>query len=287
MAETIIHPDSQTPLSQDNLEAPIVVKRCWGLGNVFCLLPVLDKLCQQGRTVEVVTCEQWVGAMSQLRPNMLWHSELQEDAVDLDAGTAELAPREHRTDEFGRLLGVAGPFDALRIDSAREWMRPWEHLRGSVVFAPEGGHPSRCWPTSQAARLAEHVSENLVLVGTSAEPLIPCNLDTRGKLQVDQLIGLLAVAVAVVTTDSAVLHIAAALGIPTVAIFGGIDPAYRVRRDQPVVVVQADMECCPCNKDEQCDGQFPCIGAATVENVSEAVQLAKTTTGRIIHRVAN
>jgi len=126
-----------------------------------------------------------------------------------------------------------------------------------------------------------------VLVGTSEEPPIRCNLNTRGKLSVEQLIGLLAVAGVVVTMDSAVLHIAAALAVPTVAVFGGVDPDYRVRQDQAVVVVQADMPCCPCNKDEQCDGQFPCIAAATVEDIRDAIELAKTATKRIIHRVSN
>ena len=261
-----------------------VVKRCWGLGNVLCLVPVLDKLCERGEEVTTITQEQWVPTMSRLRPNILWDSDLSDVMIDLDTATQHLPPREHRTDEFARLLGVAGPFASLRIDPPREWTRPWQHLRGSMVFAPEGGHASRCWPTARAARLWEYARDNLVLVGTSDAEAIPCNLNTRGKLTVEQLIGLLAVAGVVVTMDSAVLHIAAALTVPTVAVFGGVDPDYRVRQDQPVVVVQADMPCCPCNKDEQCDGQFPCIAAGTVEDICVAAELAKTATKRTIYK---
>jgi hypothetical protein len=262
----------------------VVVKRCWGLGNVLCLLPVLDKMCSNGDEVAVITQGEWVGAMSRLRPNILWYSELDEEAFDLDAGTVDAAPCEHRTDEFGRLLGVEGPFVSLKIDAPAVWTRPWEHLRGSVVFGPEGGHASRCWPAREAGKLWEHVDGNLVLVGMSDSPAVPCNMDTRGQLEVEQLVGLLAVAGVVVTMDSAVLHIAAALSVPTVAVFGGVDPSYRVRADQAVVVVQGEMGCCPCNKDEQCDGAFPCIGAARVADVAAAVELAKTVTERVIRR---
>ena len=285
MAETAARLGEQSATHDDRTAQDMVVKRCWGLGNVICLLPVLDKLCERGHKVGVITRDEWVAAMSRLRPNILWQSDLRDGIVDLDAGTEQLRPQEHRTDEFGRLLGVAGPFSRLKIDPPGQWTHPWEHLRGSVVFAPEGGHPSRCWPTSQASRLWQYVRGNLVLVGTSDELPIPCNLDTRGKLSVEQLIGLLAVAAAVVTMDSAVLHIAAAVGVPTVAIFGGVDPHYRVRENQSVVMMQADMPCCPCNKDEHCAGTFPCIAAAAAEQVGTAVELAKTATKRTVMRV--
>lgn len=287
MAETVARPSEQNVLGNDRTtqDADIIVKRSWGLGNVFCLLPVLDKLCQHGHKVTAVTRDDWAAAMSRLRPNILWRSELVEGLIDLDAGTEQLLPQEHRTDEFAKLLGVAGPFSSLKIDPPREWTRPWEHLRGSIVFAPEGGHPSRCWPTSQASKLWQSVKGNLVLVGISNEHKIPCNLDTRGKLSVEQLVGILAVASVVVTMDSAVLHIATALGLPTVAVFGGVDPNYRVREDQSVVLMQADMPCCPCNKNEKCDGRFPCIGAASPEQVAKAIESARTATKRTVIRV--
>ena len=87
--------------------------------------------------------------------------------------------------------------------------------------------------------------------------------------------------------DSAVLHIAAALRKPTVAIFGGVDWAFRVRPDHPVVIIQARIDCCPCNKKEVCSGCFPCIDAAGPENVVNAIALAKKAKHSIVHRISS
>jgi len=107
MAETTSDMTDQSSAARDMTEKSIMVKRCWGLGNVLCLLPVLDKLCEKGADVTAITQDKWVPTMSRLRPNIRWHSELSDDAVDLDTATQNIPPSEHRTDEFGRLLKVA------------------------------------------------------------------------------------------------------------------------------------------------------------------------------------
>ena len=88
------------------------IRRFHGLGNVVLLLPVLDKLAAEGRRVGVATRSEWAPTFSALRPGFIWGSESPEGAVDLDALTSSMLPEEHRTDEFGRLLGVAPPFHA-------------------------------------------------------------------------------------------------------------------------------------------------------------------------------
>ncbi|KPK77890.1 MAG: hypothetical protein AMJ79_01685 [Phycisphaerae bacterium SM23_30] len=261
------------------------VRRCHGLGNVICLLPVLDRLHYQDYAINVITQPDWLDAFSALRPDFAWYNctiDAPDDdqVVDLDDLTRHSSPCEHRTDEFGRLLAVDPPFPPPALAVPDGWTRPFEHLRDAVVFAPEGGHPSRTWPVEQAALLKDHLADNnlpqkLVLVGNDPAPEIPCNVDTRGKLQLTELFGLLAAAGVVVTMDSAVLHIAAALKTPTVAIFGGVDPAYRIRPEQPVVVIQANVTCCPCNKQETCRQSYNCIRSAAPTDITQAVQLAK------------
>ena len=264
----------------------ISVKRERGLGNIFCLLPVLDEFYRKNHRIKVTTRPEWVGAFSAIRPRFLWHSQLLPGTIDLDALTATLSPAEHRSDEFSRLLGLSGPVLATRVTVAEAWSRPFEHLRGSVVLAPEGGHPSRSWPVAQAAQLHEHIrKKKLVVIGTETEPSLPCDVDLRGQLTLSNLCGLLSVAGTVITMDSGVLHISAAVGTATVAIFGGIDPAYRIRPGQRVVAIQAEIECCPCNKNEICDGQYPCIKAAQPQDVLEAAEIARRIPRRVICRV--
>lgn len=263
------------------------IKRCHGLGNVMCLLPVLDRLEAMGNKVIVQTLPDWIGAFGTLRPRITWTAEKLSKCFDLDTMTENLQPCEHRVDEFGRMLGVAGPWPELFLDIPQSWQSQFAELEGCVIFAPEGGHPSRCWPTENARALKQLLSdEKLVLVGQSAEPRdIPADVDTRATLTLPQLFGLLSQAKAIITMDSAVLHIATGLQKPTVALFSGIDPQFRVRTRQPVVVLQADLPCCPCNKNETCNDTFPCIAAAQPADVVAAMKQAQHIKQMAIHRL--
>ena len=273
--------------SPDRNQKHIQVKRCHGLGNVICLLPVLDRLDQFGHDIDVITRPQWIKAFSELRPQFQWLSEATDPnkLVDLDDLTSSSAPATHRTDEFAELLGVDPPFEPLRLQVPPKWLEPFELLKNPIVFAPEGGHSSRRWPTELAKELAGLLPyDKLVLVGLDPDPAIPCDLDTRGQLQLTDLFGLIARGQAVITMDSAVQHIAMALAIPTVTIFGGINPDFRIRKEHSVVVIQSPLDCCPCNKTETCSGRFPCISWTRPQDVVSALEIAKKAQRRIIYK---
>ncbi len=275
----------ETPKS---LEKALHVKRMHGLGNILCLLPALDRLRESGVWVNVITRPEWAGPLGVLRPGVMWNQPAEGGQfVDLDDLTESMTPCEHRTDELGRLLGLEPPFETLRLMIPEAWSAPFEDLRGSIVFAPEGGHPSRQWPVSLATTLHHYMpSRHFVLAGTDPGPRITCDVDLRGKLRVQDLFGVLAVADTVITMDSGVLHIAAALGKPTVAVFGGIDPAFRIREDQPVVALQAKLDCSPCNKKETCGEEFFCIRGIQPEHIAQAVELARQIHQCLIYKVA-
>jgi len=248
---------------------------------------VLDFLADKDLALTVIVQEEWVEAFRALRPNMEWTSRYDGDALDLDAMTCRVHPSEHRTEELARMLGIHEPMGSARIEVPEEWKEPFGAAQDAVIFAPEGGHASRCWPLEFTRQLKEELlEENLILVGQSSDDYIPCDVDTRGQLELTELLGLLAVANAVITMDSGVLHLATALSKPTVAIFGGIDPKYRIKADQPAVALRADMACCPCNKHERCNGSYSCIAAIEPGDVIAALELARQTNHRIIMPVA-
>jgi len=264
----------------------LYVKRCHGLGNVICLLPVLEKIHDQGSQVVIKTQKDWLSTFSVLFPQFTWLADGPYDFLDLDTLTEDQPPTEHRTDEFARLLNIAPPLPAAQLRAASDWQEPYLHLRGAVVFSPEAGHRSRQWPIEKAVQLKEALGqEKLVLIGTDRSETIPCDLDLREKLSLQDLIGLISVADSVITMDSGVLHIAAALGRPTVALFGGIDIRYRIRSSQNVVAIQSDLSCCPCNKNETCQDRFPCIKSPSPNDVLQALGLARLSQGRIVYSV--
>lgn len=73
----------------------ITIKGFHGLGNIICLLPVLDKLKNRGAEVRVFTRLEWLKVFSVVKPCFEWTNVLTQDS----------SPKDNRTNEFGRLLG--------------------------------------------------------------------------------------------------------------------------------------------------------------------------------------
>ncbi|WDD90464.1 glycosyltransferase family 9 protein (plasmid) [Burkholderia sp. FERM BP-3421] len=250
----------------------ISIKRTHGLGNLVMLLPVVDKLAAQGVDVHLVTRPDWIEAVQSGRPDVTCSATARAGTIDLDAATCTLAPTTHRTLEFARLLRVTGPFDAPRLHVPKTWSEPFVRHAGALVIAPESGHPARSWPVAHLKALASRLArEHVVLSGLSETPALPCRADLRGRLSLPQLLGLLDQARAVLCFDSGMLHLAMARAVPTLAIFGGIEPRFRATRQQRVRVLQAELDCCPCNKAETCAGRYPCLAQIAPEQVVEAL----------------
>src|SRR5829696_6055730 len=99
----------------------ISVKRCRGLGNVVLLLPVLDRLVEQGTQVHLVTRTEWADTLQELRGNISIDDQCRAHTIDLDAATESLKPTKHRSAEFADILGVADTIDAAHINVPEEW----------------------------------------------------------------------------------------------------------------------------------------------------------------------
>lgn len=237
------------------------------------LLPVLDRLAEQGTDVHLVTQPQWVETFQKLRPSLKVDDQCQAHTIDLDVATESLKPVKHRTEEFADLLGVTGLLDAPRVSNNEEWGRRFDRWRGAVGFAPEAGHASREWPVEYAVELGQALKDSpLILIGAKVGPRIPCALDTRGQLDLKDLFGLLGRLRLLICMDSGILHLGAAIGVPVISIFGGVDPRYRIATTQKVIALQAKLDCCPCNKQETCDGVFDCIKAISPRSVLDVLE---------------
>lgn len=252
--------------------SPLFVKRCHGLGNVIMLLPVLNQLAEQDIQVHLITQTRWAGTLQKLNPNITISDHSEPSAIDLDLATNSLRPTSHRSKEFAEFLGVSGPVGRPRLAVPVEWTIPFASWEGSIGFAPEAGHSSRQWPVEYCQELAKRLQASpLVILGTESDPSLPCDLDTRGHLGLEDLLGLLKVLRSLICLDSGMLHLAAAVGVPTVCIFGGINPQFRVHRSQGVLSLQAALPCCPCNKQETCDGRYDCIKTIKPHDVLRAL----------------
>ena len=107
---------------------------------------------------------------------------------------------------------------------------------GYRVFAPgaEFGVAKR-WPTSHFAELAQQLGRQVVLLGSAKEAPLCAEiaaaapercLDLAGKTTLDQALCVIAAARDMVSNDSGLMHVAASLGVPQVAIFGSSSPLH-------------------------------------------------------------
>ena len=218
--------------------------------------------------------------------------------------TAALAfqPSQHVSANAVRLSASAGaatqpPATAsttapLEIPAAAR-MRVLSLLRGHqapiIGLHVGAGRAIKQWPTQHFRELANWLigqGATIVLTGDESDrPLVarvraglPEDrvLDVCGTLDIVDLSALLAQLDVVVTGDTGPMHIAQAVGTPTVSIFGPSDPARYAPSGERHRVIRIDLPCSPCNRIRQppdrCAGHTPdCLSGIAVDRVHEAV----------------
>jgi heptosyltransferase II len=154
---------------------------------------------------------------------------------------------------------------ALEVaESHRERMREWLLLnRRSVksqmiAIAPCAAFgPAKEWPPGSYTELISLLAKRgveCVLVGTRSERAKCENIAksaggavlATGETSVGELTALLSICDGFVGNDSGCAHVAAALGIPTVAIFGSTDSSRTAPMGPRVAVVRQTIDCSPC-----------------------------------------
>ena len=103
--------------------------------------------------------------------------------------------------------------------------------RIDIALAPGAVGPAKRWPTRHFAALAAAKRAQGWQVWVFGSPgdrdaaaEIPADENLAGRTSLDQAVALLSLTDVVVSNDSGLMHIAAAIGVPTVALFGPTDP---------------------------------------------------------------
>jgi heptosyltransferase II len=169
-----------------------------------------------------------------------------------------------------------------RIDEARAAGRDQLDELGIPGTAPLGISPgaayggAKRWPADRFVAAARLLRPDGVLVfgAPSEAPLceevaaaIPGAQNLAGRTTLRQFIELASVCRAFVTNDSGAMHVASALGVPTVAIFGATDDTTTGPTGPLARVVREHAECAPCLLRE-CPIDHRCMTRVTPERVA-------------------
>ncbi|HEY7727415.1 MAG TPA: lipopolysaccharide heptosyltransferase II [Candidatus Eisenbacteria bacterium] len=153
-----------------------------------------------------------------------------------------------------------------------------------AVLAPGAIYgPTKRWASERFAALARHWTEvhglTVLLVGSRedreaadgvAEARGGSLRDLTGRTDLPALAGLLSGAAVVASNDSGVMHLAAALGRPTVAVFGSTSPVWTSAGAPWVRSLYAAYPCSPCFR-RTCPIGYGCLKAISA---AEAIRAA-------------
>ena len=186
----------------------------------------------------------------------------------------------------------------LSIDEALATQGHALQRNGYYVFAPGAEYgPAKRWPASHFADLASRLTLPVLLLGSGkeaalcAEIAVAANLaggvgagsvclDLSGRTSLDQALALIAGAKAMVSNDSGLMHVAAALHVPQVAVFGSSSPLHTPPLSDRAHVVwlkndpayQPALDCAPCFERACPLGHTRCLNDIAPETVRAALQ---------------
>jgi lipopolysaccharide heptosyltransferase II len=148
----------------------------------------------------------------------------------------------------------------------------------------------RCWPLENYIALIKRVTKELqlkvIIIGNRGDIEIgkrilrkvesPAIISVMGKTTLAQMAALIKASNLFLGNDSGPLHIALALKIPAVAIFGSTSPEQVIGPQERCVVIRKNLACSPCyvhQYDYRPDCKdFRCLNDITVDEVFTAVK---------------
>jgi len=184
----------------------------------------------------------------------------------ITASTPVLEVSENQREEALKILGSLGLAEEERI----------------VGFGPGAMYgPAKQWFPERFGALADRLSQDwgarILVFGSPADnstaSLLSRNtkarlIDLTGRTTLRQTIGLIARCRLFVCNDSGLMHVAAAVGIPVVAIFGSTDPVRTGPLGRNCRVVKSAWPCSPCFK-SRCPQKRECMEQISVDEVYE------------------
>ena len=199
---------------------------------------------------------------------------------------AALGLRKNESDDV--VVNGLYPQPRLRIDSENQ-LRLLDKLdldkdKPVISLMPGAEYgPAKQWPLASFAELARHFYEKgfqVWILGSekdsaTANEILELSenaaINLCGKTTLTDAVDLIAYSKVAVSNDSGLMHIAAAVGCPLVAIYGSSSPAFTPPLTERASIMYLNVECSPCFKRECPFGHYKCLREIGVETVAVMV----------------
>ena len=156
--------------------------------------------------------------------------------------------------------------------------------RPVAVFCPGAEYgPAKRWPSGYFAALAKMLSGQYAvwLIGSAKDRDIGEEIRTLsddaclnlcGMTELDDAIDLISQAAFVVSNDSGLMHVAAALDKPMVAIYGSSSPGFTPPLSEKAAMAKIELPCSPCFERVCPLGHFDCMMKLSPEAVHAKIR---------------
>jgi lipopolysaccharide heptosyltransferase II len=184
-------------------------------------------------------------------------------------------PRELRTFPLPKL--IIDPNDQRRVHDRFSLVERSGKVLGLCPGAEFG--PSKRWPTSCFAALAQQKVDDgwdVWLFGSGNDRAIAEEIDQEtgggcrnfaGRTTMAEAVDLLSLTDCVVTNDSGLMHVAAALNKKVIALYGSSDPGFTPPLSRHARVISLHLDCSPCFE-RQCPlSHYHCLRDITPQRV--------------------
>ncbi len=156
-----------------------------------------------------------------------------------------------------------------------------------VGIAPGARYgPAKQWPADRYAALADRLWKerglSVVQLGSAGDREVGARvqsmvsspiIDLMGKTTLCDLIGILPWLRLLVTNDSGIMHLAAAIGTPVIALFGSTDPKWTGPRGEGHRIIRHPVPCSPCFRRTCRYSSIECLESIVLDEVMEGIQV--------------
>ena len=157
--------------------------------------------------------------------------------------------------------------------------------------------PAKQWPAKYYAQVAQQLIQQgwqVLILGSKADHPIASDITSQisssqvqfihnlcGDTELQDAIDILATADAVISNDSGLMHIAAALHTPLIAIYGPTSPNFTPPLAENAHIIQFDVDCGPCFQRNCPEQHHRCMQEISSKQIVNLAQNFKLTTSEM------
>ncbi len=148
--------------------------------------------------------------------------------------------------------------------------------------------PAKRWPPEYYAEVARHKIDQgwqVWLFGSEKDKADAAQInkeasgfctDFTGRTSLAEAVDLMSLANIVVSNDSGLMHVAAALDKKVIAIYGSSDPGFTPPLNDKAHIISLNLDCAPCFKRECPLGHSQCLTGITPDQVLEHITVTQS-----------